>query len=304
VTLLGPTTANGGVTMTSGRLAVNGHRFVVNGDLTFSTALTDVVALDFGAPDGQPSAVQVAGTFDAGATHFLSMHEASDSLIVAGDAFFFGAVTADTALTGGVIVLGGGFDEDGSPGFWANVAGDNKLVMVSDGGGSGVDFWLASGFVRHFEVASTGIVRMGYSGSTIYGDLAVTGSGVFDASSGVTVNGKLVTSGNGVLRQSSGEVIVLGSATFEGGSTSGQLLGGLLTLRGDFTQLSTNSAASFHAEAGHTTQFVSDGTHLVSFATPDSLPDRISVRCVSSRSPRDPTAAPSPCRPRPWRSGP
>ncbi|MBI4421429.1 MAG: hypothetical protein HY560_11450, partial [Gemmatimonadetes bacterium] len=273
VALAGLAHVTGNVTLTKGRLRVNANRLTVDGNLAFSPLFPDVVSLDFGAPDTKPSAIQVAGAFDADGTNFISMHEANDSLIVSGDATFFGTMPADTALKGGVIVFGGGFDEDGSPGFRADTTGNNKVVIVGAGGGTGITFYLASDYLRHFEVADTGYARMGYSSTTIWGDLSVTGSGVFEIlTTGTVVGGNLTTSGSGILRQQGPyDLTVKGNVTFGGGSTDGQVTAGTLVVKGNFAQ--SGDPKSFAPSGTHTVRL--DGTgpsaQTVSFSNPGAV---------------------------------
>lgn len=60
------------------------------------------------------------------------------------------------------------------------------------------------------------------------------------------------TTGSGVLvmQEEASALSVVGNARFAGGSTSGLLTHGIITVAGDFTQDGTNSAASFQADTG------------------------------------------------------
>jgi len=102
-----------------------------------------------------------------------------------------------------------------------------------------------------------------------FGSLTVSDNGLYDPGTDSTFIGlTFATTGAGRLRMANGAVTVNGDASFGGGSTAGLLTGGALRLFGQFTQVSTNSDASFSASAGHETIIAEDVTPDYTFGTP------------------------------------
>ena len=90
----------------------------------------------------------------------------------------------------------------------------------------------------------------------------------------VTV-GALATQGEGRLTMTNAldNLVVLGNATFGGGSTTGRLTAGTLQIRGSLTQAATTSPSSFDAGPGNITfrtHFTGGTGYSATFATPDS----------------------------------
>lgn len=102
------------------------------------------------------------------------------------------------------------------------------------------------------------------------GNLEVRGGSLDLNGLAATVSGDFEVRETGVLRMASPSdtLIVVGNATFRGGSSSGQLDAGYLELRGDFQQ--TTNAAAFAAGPAHETWFVSPANATVTFTNPGS----------------------------------
>ena len=62
-----------------------------------------------------------------------------------------------------------------------------------------------------------------------------------------------------------------GNATFAGGSTTGLLTLGEITVRGNFTQTAITSVTSFAPSGTHTTAFVSTAAQVIDFGSPGTL---------------------------------
>ncbi len=110
-----------------------------------------------------------------------------------------------------------------------------------------------------------------FSGTTtITGGLTVSGSGrLVLGPHSVTVTGDLRTQDTGTLDMTAGGSVldVSGAAVFGGGSTTGLLTAGTLKVKGNFSQLSTNSSTSFVATGTHLTLFQGD-SRTMTFASP------------------------------------
>lgn len=108
----------------------------------------------------------------------------------------------------------------------------------------------------------------------INGNLIVSGNGSLQIGTGntitVSVSGTFSTVNNGVLVMNSANsaLNVTGNVSFGGGSTTGLLTNGALTLNGSFTQL--GSTTSFAPSGSQTTTFGSGGSQSVTFANPVS----------------------------------
>ncbi|HEX9727910.1 MAG TPA: hypothetical protein VGA37_05355, partial [Gemmatimonadales bacterium] len=255
------------VELTRGVLTLNGHRLSAGGELAVFASGADTGSIDFGPVDG----VSTTATFtylNGSGTGFISMHDDADTLFATAGVGLFGTVPSDTALTGGVIVVGGDFDEDGSPGFLADSLGTTRVVMT----GAGTTLWLANAaaVLRHLEIAQGATVQIGYSTTTIHGDVTVSGTAQLNLDqTGTVVRGDFLTTGSATITQTTGDITVQGNLIFDGESTIGLLTGGVFEAHGDFTQLASTSVSSFAADATHTVRFVSDGgTHTIDLATP------------------------------------
>ncbi|MDH4132759.1 MAG: hypothetical protein OEV95_13240, partial [Gemmatimonadota bacterium] len=95
------------------------------------------------------------------------------------------------------------------------------------------------------------------TGRTVVGNLSVTGATGSLTVGGQTlaITGNLSTTGSGVITMTNvlDSVIVTGNATFGGGSESGLLTAGVLSVGGSFSQLAGGSAARFEASGTHRT---------------------------------------------------
>lgn len=143
-------------------------------------------------------------------------------------------------------------------------------------------------------LGGTGVVRGTFQTLTIQGDyrvvdsllvvdsLIVEGIGarltlsdtLAQDSQYVRVDSSLVVRNDATLRMDAGDSLDVGDVLFDGGSTDGLLTGGIIVVRGDFTQASRSSAQSFAAGDFHVVRFVGPGGHFVSFASGDSAGSR------------------------------
>ncbi len=110
---------------------------------------------------------------------------------------------------------------------------------------------------------------------------ATTGSGngnvtISGAGAQLILNGQTLTAPGNLLVQTSGVLVmnnpadvltIFGTATFNGGSESGQLTAGTLTVYGNFSQAATSSPSSFLASGSHRT-VLGGPSQSVSFANP------------------------------------
>jgi hypothetical protein len=122
-------------------------------------------------------------------------------------------------------------------------------------------FPIASGIhLNSVRVATNGVVTDASNGNqpdSVTGNLTIDGASALALTGNVTfplvVAGDLVTTSAGVLqmRTAGTQVVVKGSASFGGGSTTGQLTQGTLYLAGNFSQ--SGNAASFATDSGFST---------------------------------------------------
>ncbi len=110
--------------------------------------------------------------------------------------------------------------------------------------------------------------------AVVTGNVLVSGAGALLNMNGnfLSASGTFGTAASGVLQMANAndEIIVVGNASFNGGSTAGKLTNGLLYVAGNFTQGTT--AAAFAADSPHETH-IFDTTagplsHTVNFANP------------------------------------
>jgi hypothetical protein len=105
--------------------------------------------------------------------------------------------------------------------------------------------------------------------------VAVNGAGAVLNTGGhtVVVGGAFQTQSGGVLAMITNvndSLIVNGPAIFAGGSETGQLTTGFLTVAGNFTQVNAGTGSEFNASVGHTTVLTGAGSPSIAMANPDT----------------------------------
>jgi hypothetical protein len=168
-----------------------------------------------------------------------------------------------TATVGALAALhvGGTFAFPGSYGA--------DTTVFTGGATQSIPLEVSGSAVTYESIRVTGTAELVGAPSNTYtmnGDLVIEGLLASFGTGVMVVNGNLRTTGNGALsmQNASAELHVHGNATFDGGSTMGQLTDGTLRVYGDFVQDTTNSIASFVGSSNHTVLF--DSTGVVRFA--------------------------------------
>ncbi len=97
-----------------------------------------------------------------------------------------------------------------------------------------------------------------------------SGGSLFLNGNAMSVTGDFSTAATGTFTENNAAdvLIVTGNVSFGGGSTSGQITNGFLTISGNFTQ--SNSATSFAASGAHQAAFVGTSAQTINFANPGS----------------------------------
>lgn len=183
--------------------------------------------------------------------------DATASMAFTGNAAIAGTVTlgAGTASVSGTTLTIGGDLVDAVGGRWLVTetifGGNDPAIPTAIGGSAAFD----DGLVLDAPLTTTGDLRIRG------GQLALNG---FRAQ----VGGDFGAQGTGVLRMAiaADTLVVLGDATFSGGSTDGQLIDGVLVLHGALTQ--AGAADAFAASGPHRTVLAGTVPQLLSFATP------------------------------------
>ena len=106
---------------------------------------------------------------------------------------------------------------------------------------------------------------------TVIGNVTIGTGGLLNVNGNVlTISGTFATTGTGILQMGSAAdgMTVNGNVSFGGGSESGQLTNGLLTVTGNFVQ--TGGATSFAAGALHQVVFAGTSAQTVNIASPAS----------------------------------
>ncbi len=110
---------------------------------------------------------------------------------------------------------------------------------------------------------------------TLNGAVGINGGLVINSGGAVTMNGNtmgvtgnFVTAGTGTFTENNAADVlsVVGGVNFGGGSTTGQLTAGVLSVGGNFFQ--TNTASSFNATGTHLTAFAGPSAQTINFANP------------------------------------
>lgn len=160
------------------------------------------------------------------------------------------------------------------------LAGDltgNAATIVDDVGSGAL--LLAKGSPGTINAAISASVTIGAASCN---GTSYTVSGVFTVSGSLTLNcpldlgatqlavlKNLVVQNGGTLKMTQpSTAVVKGDATFGGAGETGLLSNGLLQVGGNFTQLATNSAASFSADSGFAVELTGAVPQSISFATP------------------------------------
>ncbi len=195
-------------------------------------------------------------------------------------------LASDVYVTDSLTMSGGGHISDNAPGHLLRVLdlkADSITVDTLEVAGTvavpgpyGVTNTIFSGTGQTIpSLAYSGVTVSGtasYATALTVGNLTVSGNGVLTAAPyPLNVSGTLTTSNNGtlVMTDATAALTVAGNATFDGGA-SNQLTAGILTVKGNFQQLGTNSAASFAPSGSHKV-VLNGASQTVSFANPDSL---------------------------------
>ncbi len=189
-----------------------------------------------------------------------------------------------TAASGGTVTLPSGTLVNGNMAAFSAVVG--PLVTIggdlTDALPAGSPFWQVgtTQFTRNGSVnlptligsSSTIIATAGTFSPTgrvrFAGTLSVT-TGAFNVGAFAdTVAASFATSGTGSLRMASpsSSLLVIGNASFGGGTTGGQLSAGTLRVRGNFVQNTTSTA--FAPTAAHVTRLEGTVAQTVNFANP------------------------------------
>ncbi len=254
-----------------------GHDLMVTGNLRLFGTIT-------------PGGATIRATGNVALDGALSMTDIDDRLEVGGD--FTGAGTAN--LAAGAVEFKKSFRYTGNS--W-QTAGTNTTVL-SGGADMVVSFanpatcWFSDLTIANgTTLSSDSVISIKPSGlkdlalvcPRIYlqGNLNghafdLTGSATVPSGATLTVGGgSLSVSGDLLMDNSTldmtntaDRVNVGGDFTAKGPDHTGKLTAGRLTVRGDFAQLSTNSAKSYLASGSHVTVLAGSVTQHVSFATP------------------------------------
>jgi hypothetical protein len=158
--------------------------------------------------------------------------------------------------------------------------------LNADGGimGSGSIVLNGTGTLQGLIAPTTQTIVEGnyqLSSVAVSGRFEVKGSLVFGGFL-LSVIGPFLTADNGTITMdnAAAALSVDGNVFFEGGSETGLLTQGVISLTGNFTQSSGTSATSFVAGPSHTVILTGDVTQTVSFASPDTV--TLSPVCAAS----------------------
>ncbi len=254
-----------------------GHDLSVTGSLRLFGTIT-------------PGGATIRATGNVALDGALSMTDIDDRLVVGGD--FTGGGTAN--LAAGTVEFKKSFRYTGNS--W-QTAGTNTTVL-SGGPDMVVNFanpatcWFSDLTIADGTTLSTGSVisikpsglkdlalvcpKIYLQGNLNGHEFDLTGSATVPPGATLTIaGGSLSISGDLLLDNSTlvmtdaaDRVIVGGDFTAKGTDHTGKFTAGRLTVRGDFAQLSTNSAKSYLASGSHVTVLAGSVTQHVSFATP------------------------------------